>query len=67
MQHTKIIIKKLATSLFGKEQGEGSSLHTIGSTSCSDDSGGSSHGYQVRRRLSARPEESKQQLPGKAN
>jgi hypothetical protein len=47
MQHTKIIIKKLSASLFGKEQGEGHSLSTNGSTSCSDDNSGCSDG-QVR-------------------
>ncbi|WIA44478.1 hypothetical protein OEZ86_007222 [Tetradesmus obliquus] len=46
MQHTKIINKKLSASLFGKEQGEGSSLNTNGSTACSDDSNGSSDGFQ---------------------
>uniref|UniRef100_A0A383WHZ9 RRM domain-containing protein n=1 Tax=Tetradesmus obliquus TaxID=3088 RepID=A0A383WHZ9_TETOB len=46
MQHTKIIIKKLSASLFGKEQGEGSSLNTNGSTSCFDDSNDSSDGFQ---------------------
>uniref|UniRef100_A0A383WI30 RRM domain-containing protein n=1 Tax=Tetradesmus obliquus TaxID=3088 RepID=A0A383WI30_TETOB len=47
MQHTKIIIKKLSASLFGKEQGEGSSLNTNGSTSCFDDSNDSSDGFQA--------------------
>jgi hypothetical protein len=55
MQHTKIIIKKLSASLFGKEQGEGSSLNANSSRACSDDSGGSSHGYQVRRRSQCAP------------
>jgi hypothetical protein len=64
MQHTKIIIKKLSASLFGKEQGEGSSPTTNGSTTCSDDSSGSgsSDGYQVRRSVRACREWSKQQL-----